>query len=105
MQTVLTCTVSALKARRCANRFLRDEIRKFVGAHKSRSTIRMLCGVIGADMPSLRKPTLALIAVFCSAVFLAGHTLAQERSIVVASTTSTKDSGLFEYLMPLFKLK
>jgi tungstate transport system substrate-binding protein len=56
-------------------------------------------------MPSLRKPTFALIAVFCSAVFLAGHTLAQEKSIVVASTTSTKDSGLFEYLMPLFKLK
>jgi len=44
MQTVLTCTESALKARRCANMFLRDEIRKFVGAHKSRSTIRMLCG-------------------------------------------------------------
>src|SRR4051812_24532655 len=29
--------------------------------------------------------------------------LAQEKSIVVASTTSTTDSGLFEYLLPLFK--
>ena len=28
---------------------------------------------------------------------------AQEKSIVVASTTSTEDSGLFRYLLPLFK--
>src|SRR3978361_1493971 len=30
---------------------------------------------------------------------------AQDRSIVVASTTSTEDSGLFGYLLPLFKAK
>ena len=30
---------------------------------------------------------------------------AQDRSIVVASTTSTQDSGLFEYLLPLFTKK
>jgi tungstate transport system substrate-binding protein len=30
---------------------------------------------------------------------------AQDKSIVVASTTSTQDSGLFEYLLPLFKNK
>ena len=29
--------------------------------------------------------------------------LAQDKSIVVASTTSTQDSGLFEYLLPIFK--
>ena len=28
---------------------------------------------------------------------------AQDRSIVVASTTSTEDSGLFGYLLPIFK--
>ena len=28
-----------------------------------------------------------------------------ERSIVVASTTSTQDSGLFGYLLPIFKQK
>jgi len=60
---------------------------------------------VGTDMLSLRKPIFALIAVFCSAVFLAGPALAQEKSIVVASTTSTKDSGLFEHLLPLFTLK
>src|SRR3954447_22228579 len=31
--------------------------------------------------------------------------LAQDRSIVVASTTSTQDSGLFGHLLPLFKAK
>src|SRR5947208_8230865 len=30
---------------------------------------------------------------------------AQDRSIVVASTTSTEDSGLFGYLLPIFKAK
>lgn len=30
---------------------------------------------------------------------------AQEKSIVVASTTSTQDSGLFGYLLPIFKTK
>ena len=30
---------------------------------------------------------------------------AEDRSIVVASTTSTQDSGLFGYLLPLFKAK
>src|SRR5262249_62334394 len=56
-------------------------------------------------MLSQRKPILAFIAVFCSAVFLAGHALAQEKSIVVASGTSAKDSGLLEHLLPLFTLK
>jgi tungstate transport system substrate-binding protein len=60
---------------------------------------------LGADMLSLRKPILALIAVFCTAAFLAGHAPAQEKSIVVASTTSTKDSGLFEHLLPSFTQK
>lgn len=31
--------------------------------------------------------------------------IAQDRSIVVASTTSTQDSGLFGYLLPIFKAK
>src|SRR3954463_3269982 len=30
---------------------------------------------------------------------------AQDRSIVVASTTSTQDSGLFGYLLPIFKAR
>ena len=34
---------------------------------------------------------------------LCAPALAQDKSIVVASTTSTQDSGLFEYLLPIFK--
>ncbi len=43
----------------------------------------------------------------CIAALLAlsAPALAQEKSIVVASTTSTQDSGLFEHLLPLFKAK
>jgi len=36
---------------------------------------------------------------------LGGAAFAQDKSIVVASTTSTEDSGLFGYLLPLFKAK
>ncbi|MGB7618127.1 MAG: extracellular solute-binding protein [Pseudolabrys sp.] len=45
------------------------------------------------------------MASFGVAVFLTAHALAQEKSIVVASTTSTQDSGLFDYLLPLFTQK
>ena len=31
--------------------------------------------------------------------------VAQDKSIVVASTTSTQDSGLFGHILPLFKAK
>ena len=38
-------------------------------------------------------------------LFAAPPSFAQDKSIVVASTTSTRDSGLFEYLLPKFKAK
>ena len=38
-----------------------------------------------------------------AAIALASPAVAQEISIVVASTTSTQDSGLFGYLLPIFK--
>jgi len=47
-----------------------------------------------------------LIAAALGASLLAAPAaLAQDKSIVVASTTSTQDSGLFEYLLPLFTKK
>src|SRR6187399_2901136 len=39
------------------------------------------------------------------AIALNGPVLAQDKSIVVASTTSTQDSGLFGHLLPMFKAK
>ena len=47
----------------------------------------------------------ALVALALGAVITATPALAQDKSIIVASTTSTQDSGLFEYLLPLFKKK
>jgi len=45
-----------------------------------------------------------LIAVTASLVF-AGNAVAQDKSIVVASTTSTQDSGLFGHILPMFKAR
>src|SRR6266702_5569035 len=39
------------------------------------------------------------------ALSIGAAALAQDKSIVVASTTSTEDSGLFGYLLPIFKAK
>ena len=50
---------------------------------------------------ALRCAFLALAA----ALSFAAAATAQDKSIVVASTTSTQDSGLFAYLLPLFKAK
>jgi tungstate transport system substrate-binding protein len=49
---------------------------------------------------------LSFALMLCFSV-LADHlpAVAQDRSIVVASTTSTQDSGLFGYLLPIFKAK
>src|SRR5260221_11398772 len=44
-------------------------------------------------------------AVLILSLLLAVPVMAQEKSIVVASTTSTEDSGLFGYLLPLFKAR
>jgi tungstate transport system substrate-binding protein len=46
---------------------------------------------------------LAALAVVLA--FAPATVLAQDKSIVVASTTSTQDSGLFGYLLPIFKAK
>jgi len=53
---------------------------------------------------AFRVPFLAftiLLGVFVGG----GAARAEERSIVVASTTSTQDSGLFGYLLPIFKAR
>lgn len=50
----------------------------------------------------IRKTSLALVGAIGAALLLA-QAVAQEKSIVVASTTSTQDSGLFEYLLPIFQ--
>ena len=39
------------------------------------------------------------------AAAISGSALAQDKSIIVASTTSTQDSGLFGHILPAFKAK
>jgi tungstate transport system substrate-binding protein len=46
-----------------------------------------------------------VVAVLAGAVLGFAPAGAEDRSIVVASTTSTQDSGLFGYLLPIFKAK
>ena len=53
----------------------------------------------------LRLRTLAIFAALASSLFGITTGYAQEKSIVVASTTSTEDSGLFRHILPLFKAK
>jgi tungstate transport system substrate-binding protein len=47
----------------------------------------------------------SLLFVAAIATSLATQAIAEDKSIVVASTTSTQDSGLFGYLLPIFKQK
>jgi tungstate transport system substrate-binding protein len=44
-------------------------------------------------------------ATACLVLASSTHLQAQEKSIVVASTTSTQDSGLFGHILPMFKAK
>jgi tungstate transport system substrate-binding protein len=49
--------------------------------------------------------TAAALAAFAAPALFPVASFAQDKSIVVASTTSTQDSGLFEYLLPIFTKK
>jgi tungstate transport system substrate-binding protein len=54
---------------------------------------------------SIRIRTTVLLALSVTAVLSIAPVLAQEQTIIVASTTSTQDSGLFSYLLPIAKEK
>ena len=47
----------------------------------------------------------AAFAILLGIAAISASARAQDRSIVVASTTSTQDSGLFAHILPLFKAK
>ena len=58
------------------------------------------------ELPVLNRRLFNAIAVIFTVLASSGAFAgAQERSIVVASTTSTRDSGLFDYILPLFTAK
>ena len=49
--------------------------------------------------------TRRLVIAAAASLAFAGHVFAQDKSIVVASTTSTQDSGLFGHILPMFKAR
>jgi tungstate transport system substrate-binding protein len=54
----------------------------------------------------MKKRISILFASFLVAVLMnSSQVYAQEKSIVVSSTTSTEQSGLFEFMLPIFKMK
>lgn len=48
---------------------------------------------------------LLLLSLSVPVIFLISNAQAQEKSILVSSTTSTEQSGLFGYILPIFKMK
>src|SRR5438034_9406619 len=53
----------------------------------------------------MKMLTRRLLIAAAAGLAFAGSAYAQDKSIVVASTTSTQDSGLFSHILPLFKAK
>jgi tungstate transport system substrate-binding protein len=53
----------------------------------------------------IRRAFLALAAAVLTTVFAGQPSFAEDKFIVVQSTTSTQNSGLFDYLLPIFKEK
>jgi tungstate transport system substrate-binding protein len=60
---------------------------------------------MGIPVNKKRRVMLLVVGLFSLAIIGQSESRAQEKFIVVASTTSTEDSGLFKYLLPLFKAK
>jgi len=56
-------------------------------------------------LPDLMLRVLRLLILGAALAALPAHAFAQDKSIIVASTTSTQDSGLFGYLLPIVKEK
>lgn len=53
----------------------------------------------------MRKLTTGLLTVLAVLMMASGPSVAADKFITVASTTSTKNSGLFDYLLPMFTKK
>ena len=65
-----------------------------------------LLGSAAAAGPIAARAQRALIGtIILGVIIVASPAYTQEKSIVVASSTSAQDSGLFEYLLPIFKEK
>src|SRR5215469_15485042 len=66
---------------------------------------RMRGGIAGPEPRRIFMFIRSLLFIAAIVTSLATQAAAEDKSIVVASTTSTQDSGLFGYLLPIFKEK
>src|SRR5215203_4190126 len=53
----------------------------------------------------MKMPTRRLVIAITASLAFGGSAYSQDKSIVVASTTSTQDSGLFGHILPMFKAR
>ena len=51
----------------------------------------------------MRRLTSAVLALFAAALLAAAPAFAQEKVLILATTTSTQDSGLLDVLVPAFE--
>jgi tungstate transport system substrate-binding protein len=70
-----------------------------------REFIALLGGAAAAGSIAARAQRALIGTIILGVIIVASPAYTQEKSIVVASTTSAQDSGLFEYLLPIFKQK
>ena len=70
-----------------------------------REFIALLGSAAAAGPIAARAQCARIGTIILGVIIVASPAYTQEKSIVVASTTSAQDSGLFEYLLPIFKQK
>ena len=110
IKRILSSSTLPPAARQKVEEYVEEKIRGLYGHSERRSeafrdTFHTL-NRQGRRLKHLPKTSAARARTVASlAIFLSGHTVVQEKSIVVASTTSAKNLGLFERLLPLFKRK
>src|SRR5262252_5279880 len=67
--------------------------------------LREFIALLGSATIAARAQRALIGTIILGVIIVASPAYTQEKSIVVASTTSAQDSGLFEYLLPIFKQK